>query len=63
MNPATSRARLIGLTLIWAIALTASGLAPYDRATWWMEVAPALIALPILWASARRFPSPPWHWP
>lgn len=56
MSPATSRARLIGLTLIWAIALTASGLAPYDRATWWMEVAPALIALPILWASARRFP-------
>lgn len=44
------------LTLAWAVGLLASGWAPYDRATWWMEVAPALIALPILWSTARRFP-------
>lgn len=47
---------LAGLTLAWAAGLLLSGWAPYDRATWWMEVAPALIALPILWATRRRFP-------
>jgi putative membrane protein len=47
---------LIALTLVWVAALVASGWHPYDRATWWMEVAPVLIALPILWASARKFP-------
>jgi putative membrane protein len=49
-------AGLIILTLIWAAALVASGWSPYDRATWWMEVAPALIALPLLWATRQRFP-------
>ncbi|MCP9222968.1 DUF2238 domain-containing protein [Erythrobacter sp. LQ02-29] len=44
------------LTAVWAVALIWSGWAPYDQATWWMEVAPALIALPILWATRRRFP-------
>ena len=56
MNPETQRKPLIGLTSIWIIALLWSGWSPFDRATWWMEVAPALIALPILWASMRRFP-------
>lgn len=37
-------------------ALLISGLAPYDRLTWWMEVAPVLIALPLLAATHRRFP-------
>jgi len=36
-----------------------SGLRPYDRATWWMEVLPVLIALPLLWATYRRFPLTP----
>lgn len=44
------------LTAAWIAALVASGWHPFDRATWWMEVAPALIALPVLWFSARRFP-------
>ena len=47
---------LLVLTAIWAIALAASGWSPFDRATWWMEVAPVLIALPILWLTAQRFP-------
>jgi len=47
--------------LIWGgaavlAALVVSGLKPYDRATWWMEVAPVLIAAPILVATYRRFP-------
>jgi putative membrane protein len=52
----TGRGGLVALTLVWVAALVASGWQPYDRATWWMEVAPALIALPVLWATARRFP-------
>lgn len=47
---------MIILTLAWVVALVLSGWQPYDRATWWMEVAPALIALPILWATSHRFP-------
>ena len=50
------RTSLMMLSLIWAMALIASGWSPYDRATWWMEVAPVLIALPILWLTAVRFP-------
>ncbi|HJV12172.1 MAG TPA: DUF2238 domain-containing protein [Burkholderiales bacterium] len=37
-------------------ALVVSGVKPYDRATWWLEVASVLIALPILVATHRRFP-------
>ncbi len=44
------------LSAIWAVALIWSGWAPYDRATWLMEVAPALIALPVLWLTRRIFP-------
>jgi putative membrane protein len=37
------------------IALVASGIAPYDRFTWFLEVAPILIAAPLLLATHRRF--------
>lgn len=50
---------LVALTVAWAFGLLLSGWQPYDRATWWMEVAPALIALPLLWATRRRFPLTP----
>ncbi|MGB3739505.1 MAG: DUF2238 domain-containing protein [Pontixanthobacter sp.] len=46
---------LLALTIIWFAALIPSGWQPYDRATWWMEVAPVLIALPILWLTRHRF--------
>src|SRR5262249_56014352 len=36
--------------------LGVSGLHPYDRTTWWLEIAPILIALPILVATYRSFP-------
>ena len=32
----------------------ASALAPYDRATWWMEVAPVLIVAPLLFSALSR---------
>lgn len=43
------------LLALAALALVWSGIAPYDRATWWMEVAPVLIGAPILIATWRRF--------
>lgn len=36
--------------------LVLSGIDPYDRATWLMEVAPVLIALPVLFLTHRRHP-------
>lgn len=47
---------LIMVCAIWMIALLASGIAPYDRLTWLMEVAPVLIAAPILAATRSRLP-------
>ncbi len=47
--------RLVALGMVWAIGLLASGWSPFDRATWWMEVAPVLIAFPLLVTIRRRF--------
>jgi putative membrane protein len=47
--------KLVALALVLA-ALVVSGIHPYDRATWLLEVAPVLIALPILLATYGRFP-------
>lgn len=44
-----------GSALMLALLLL-SGLRPYDRITWGLEVAPVLIVLPLLWATAGRFP-------
>lgn len=47
--------------LAWASALLLAFMAwtwvqAYDRPTWWMEVAPVFIALPVMWATRRHFP-------
>jgi len=47
---------LTAVTAIILVALIVSGIAPYDRATWMLEVTPAAIAVPILWATRHRFP-------
>ena len=47
--------KLAGLVAVLAV-LVVSGVHPHDRATWWMEVAPVLIAVPILVATYERFP-------
>ena len=52
--PSTDR-RLRSLGAVWGLGLVASGWAPFDRATWWMEIAPVLVAFPILIALRRRF--------
>ena len=44
------------LLAIVVIALIASGVAPYERLTWFMEVAPVLIALPLMIATRRNYP-------
>jgi putative membrane protein len=46
----------IFLLIVGAVLLTISGIAPHDRATWLMEVAPIFIAVPVLFATAKRFP-------
>lgn len=43
---------LLALLLIMAL----SAIHPYDRTTWFMEVAPIFIALPVMIATYRRFP-------
>ena len=47
---------LPAISAVWAVALVASGIAPYDRLTWLMEVLPVLLALPVLFASRHRLP-------
>lgn len=47
---------LIALLLATIIALVVSGWRPYERLTWVMEVAPVLIALPLLIATRERYP-------
>ncbi|MGH7699023.1 MAG: DUF2238 domain-containing protein, partial [Gemmatimonadales bacterium] len=47
---------LATLLLVVGTALGLSGIAPYDRTTWWLETFPVLIGAPVLLATARRFP-------
>lgn len=48
--------RLLLFLLLLAPVLVWSWISPFDRATWWMEVAPVFIGVPIMLATARRFP-------
>jgi len=41
------------------VLLAISAYKPYDPATWWMEVAPIFLAVPILLVTWRRFPLTP----
>ncbi len=47
------------LLVVGGIALLISGWAPLERGTWWLEVFPILLAVPVLLATARRFPLTP----
>lgn len=53
---ATRTRALLAATAVLLALLVLSGWRPYDRATWAMEVAPVVIALPLLWTTYRRFP-------
>jgi hypothetical protein len=43
------------LLCIVAVVLGWSGWRPYDRFTWWLEVAPGLVGILVLLATYRRF--------
>ncbi|MGP0906617.1 DUF2238 domain-containing protein [Serratia sp. CY76391] len=47
------------ITLLLLAALIHSGISPYGRTTWLLEVAPVLIVLPLLWLTHRRYPLTP----
>lgn len=47
---------LIAASIVLIAILALSGIRPYDRPTWLLEVLPVIIALPLLWFSYRRFP-------
>lgn len=42
-----------------ALLLIYSGVNPYDRVTWLMEVMPVVVALIVLWLTRRRYPLTP----
>ena len=50
-----SKVFVVGSVLV-VIGLAISCFQPFDRTTWILEVFPVLIALPVLWATHRRFP-------
>jgi putative membrane protein len=47
------------LLVAGAILLALSAVHPYEMGTWWMEVFPIVVAVPILVATYRRFPLTP----
>ena len=52
-----SRSQALVVASIALIALLLlSGVSPHDRVTWMLEVFPVVIALPVMWATWRRFP-------
>lgn len=57
-SPRPRREPLVLLAVALA-ALVVSGVGPKDRLTWLLEVAPVLIAAPILVATGQRFPLTP----
>jgi putative membrane protein len=53
------RSEALALIFLGALALIISGINPADRTTWWLEVFPIFIVVPILLVTARRFPLTP----
>jgi putative membrane protein len=54
--PALDRRLPLILLLLVLVVLVWSGIGPYDRLTWLLEVLPVLIAIPLLLLTARRMP-------
>jgi putative membrane protein len=52
-----SRDRTLHISsIILVLLLALSGIHPFDRTTWILEVFPILIVLPVLWGTYKRFP-------
>ena len=58
MKSARSLYLPVGVVLLAAL-LIVTGIATASKLTWLMEVLPVLIVVPILWATARRYPLTP----
>jgi putative membrane protein len=56
MVTTSSTRELRALLGLGAVVFVWSGIAPHDRTTWWLEVFPILIAVPLLIATRERFP-------
>ena len=54
-----SRAEGTILLVVGAVALVVSGIGPADRTTWWLEIFPVLLAVPVLLVTRNRFPLTP----
>lgn len=52
----SDRTLVVTLGIALAALLVVSGWAPYERSTWWLEVAPIFIAVPVMAYTYRRFP-------
>ena len=57
-HPTRSREPIV-LLGIGTLLLAWSGVGPKDRLTWFLEVAPIFLVVPVLLATARRFPLTP----
>ncbi len=57
-NPVRRETTLLAATLLalTLLLLVWSGINPKERVTWWLEVAPAIVAAIVLIATYRRFP-------
>jgi putative membrane protein len=51
-----ARRVLATVMIVWTVSLIATGIAPHDRATWLLEAAPVMIAMPLLLATREKFP-------
>ena len=56
VSPADRKPVLVVASVCLVALLALSGIQPYDRTTWVLEVFPVFIVLPVLWATHGRFP-------
>ena len=56
MRAGNSKQVLIAASVVLLALLALSGIRPFDRATWLLEVLPVVIVLPVLWWTHGRFP-------
>jgi putative membrane protein len=59
MPQASASREPLVLLAVGGILLAISGINPFDRMTWYLEVAPIFLVVPVLLATHRRFPLTP----
>ncbi len=47
------------VTVTFVVAIVLSGINPHERGTWWLEILPVPLVLPVLWLTVKRFPLTP----